>query len=106
MSKLVLVFNNIKLPFNASVEEAFSVAIEKSKRLGVYNKCSKPYVYKRSVDARNKDAIVFVYSIAFHIEAFSINEKLLSKHGAILIAANKPQIEFGEDAKKFFGIHL
>ena len=97
MSKLVLVINNIKLPFNASVEEAFSVAIEKSKRLGVYNKCSKPYVYKRSVDARNKDAIVFVYSIAFHIEAFSINENLLSKYGAILIAANKPQIEFGED---------
>ena len=56
----VIVFNNIKLPFDASVKEAFSVAMRKLRALGLNPGDSKPYVYKRSIDARNKNSISVV----------------------------------------------
>ena len=62
-----IVFNNIKLPFDASVQEAFSVAIQKLRSLGLSSQNVKPYVYKRSIDARNKQSIKFVYSIAINV---------------------------------------
>lgn len=58
----ILVVNNIKLSVNASVKEAFSVARHRLKKCGV--SASDFYVYRRSVDARHKDDIRFVYSIA------------------------------------------
>ena len=94
-SKSIIVFNNIKLPFDASVEEAFSVAKRKLRGIGVTGD-HKPYVYKRSIDARNKDAILFVYSIAFCADTKNVSESVLSKHGATLINTNDATIQFGE----------
>lgn len=94
-SMSIIVFNNIKLPFDASVEEAFSVAKRKLRSIGVTTN-SKPYVYKRSIDARNKNAILFVYSIAFCLDVLSIEEATLSKHGATFIQADDFNIEFGD----------
>ena len=57
-----LVVNNIKLSVDASVKEAFSVAKQRLKRIGIT--ALDMYVYRRSVDARHKDDVKFVYSIA------------------------------------------
>ena len=92
----IIVFNNIKLPFDASVEEAFSVAKQKCLRIGLKNNVSDPYVYKRSIDARNKNSILFVYSIAMRINENISNEALLSKFGANIIREERPKIEIGE----------
>ena len=80
-----IVFNNIKLPFDASVQEAFSVAKKKLRALGLNCKTSEMYVYKRSIDARNKKSIFFVYSIAVKCAASGIDASNLSKHGAVLV---------------------
>ena len=80
-----IVFNNIKLPFDASVQEAFSVAKKKLRALGLNCKTSEMYVYKRSIDARNKKSIFFVYSIAVKCAVSGIDASNLSKHGAVLV---------------------
>ena len=59
-----ILVNNIKLPFYASFEEAFSVALKKLKAWGVRADLGDCFVYKRSIDARKKDNILFVWSIA------------------------------------------
>ena len=59
-----ILVNNIKLPFYASFEEAFSVALKKLKARGVRADLGDCFVYKRSIDARKKDNILFVWSIA------------------------------------------
>ena len=56
-----LTVNNIKLPINASFEEAFSVARERLKRLKVDLTGADFKVFKKSVDARDKGDIKFVY---------------------------------------------
>ncbi len=58
----IAIVSNIKLPINASVEEAFSVAAKRLRRAGLNPEGF--YVYKRSIDARHKNDICFVYSIA------------------------------------------
>lgn len=92
----VIVFNNIKLPFDASVQEAFSVAIKKLRALGINSKDMQPYVYKRSIDARNKTDIQFVYSIAVKCVSNDIDTKKLSKHGAVLISNDENEFLIGE----------
>ena len=60
--------NNIKLPVSASVKEAFSVAMGRLKKLGIRASETDCTVFRRSIDARKKDNILFVYSISvnFH----------------------------------------
>lgn len=63
-AKGFVVFNNIKLPISASIQEALSVAKKRALRLGISGEAKSYTVYKRSIDARRKDNILFVYSIA------------------------------------------
>ncbi len=63
MSADILTVNNIRLPVNASFEEAFSVAKLKLKRAGVSTAGLSYGIARRSVDARKKDDIAFVYSV-------------------------------------------
>ena len=91
-----IVFNNIKLPFDASVQEAFSVAMRKLRSLGLTASNSKPYVYKRSIDARNNKNIQFVYSIAINCYNSGISADELSKHGAVAINNEKTVFNIGE----------
>ena len=92
-----IVFNNIKLPFDASVQEAFSVAINKLRSLGISSRGVAPYVYKRSIDARNKQSIKFVYSIAINIGDFKkIPEEKLAKVGAVISSEAKIDFSIGD----------
>ena len=63
-NKRFILINNVKLPVNASVSEAFSVARGVIKRAGLLSYAKDYSVYRRSVDARRKPDIFFVYSIA------------------------------------------
>ena len=77
---LVLV-RNIKI--KCTFESAFyhdSLAIEKAKRM--FRNCSKnrikqagePFVFKKSIDARDKNSIMFLYTVAFpvHSDSFKL----------------------------------
>ena len=75
-----IVFKNIRLPYTAPVGEAVDIALKRAKGIGV--KITDPYVYKRSIDSRHKDDILFVYSIAANCE--HVNDKQLKKADASL----------------------
>jgi len=59
-----LIVGNIKMPIDASCEEAFSVALSKLRKNRISFTSAKCSVYRRSVDARRRGEIFFVYSIA------------------------------------------
>lgn len=63
-TKEFLLINNVKLPVNASESEAFSVARGILKRGGLLSYADKYWIFRRSVDARRKPEIFFVYSVA------------------------------------------
>ncbi len=92
----LILLNNIKLPFNASVEGAFSVARERLSKIGVTSPISLS-VYRRSTDARKKDNILFVYTICARVErklALRLGDRL-SKIDATL-ASETADIVFEE----------
>ena len=77
----VLIVNNIKLPLNASIQEAFSIAKERLIKAGISRTDLKFSVYKRSVDARNKSDVHFVYSVLVSGIIGKLNEMRLAKCG-------------------------
>ena len=92
-----LLINNIKLPINASVKEAFSVAKGKVKRAGLSSLVTGYSVYRRSVDARHKPDLYFVYSIAVTGVFSNIVSDDLSKYGITLCDATAmPELDIGE----------
>ena len=67
--------NGISLPLSAEKEDAYKIAAAEMKRAGISPARIHFSVYKRSVDARKKDEIKLVYSIAARFdEAVNIKE--------------------------------
>ena len=62
--KSFVLINNIKLPVNASVSEAFSVAKRTLRRAGLQSYAEEYSIFRRSVDARRKPQIFYVYTVA------------------------------------------
>ena len=77
--------NNIKLPVNASVSEAFSIAKSILKRAGLLGYANEYSVYRRSVDARKKPDIYYVYSIAVSGSFPNIDNDKLQKYGISIV---------------------
>ena len=80
LSKRFVLINNIKLSVNASVSEAFSVAKGILKRAGLHSFAEEYKVFRRSIDARRKPDIYYVYSIAVSGAFPEISEKLATKY--------------------------
>ena len=59
-----LIVNDISISVSEPTESAFSVARSRLKKLGVVIEGSGPAVYRRSVDARKKKDVRFVYSVS------------------------------------------
>ena len=94
----IFIVNNIKISVNASHEEAFSVAERKLKRLNVNLKNAKFSIFKKSVDARRKNDIKFVYSVA--VETYSEKNTDFVKKDcdvAILNTHTEPDVSFGNE---------
>ena len=97
--KKILLVNNIKLPVNASVKEAFSVAKRTLRRGGLDSFAEDYVIYRRSVDARRKPDIFYVYTIAVSGDFPDVPLDLQKKIG-ISIEEQKPFVmpELGESA--------
>ena len=95
--KKILLVNNIKLPVNASVKEAFSVARRTLRRGGLDGFAEDYVIYRRSVDARRKPDIFYVYTIAVSGDFPDIPLDLQKKIG-ISVEEQKPFVipELGE----------
>ena len=77
------VVNNITLPINASGKEAFAIAAKRLRAIGVTADTTSMTIYRRSVDARKRNDIKFVYSVLAN-GATSKNEADISAASGIL----------------------
>ena len=92
-----VIVNNIKLPINASEKEAFSVALAKLRRASVTVGSVSTAIYKRSIDARHKDDIKFVYSVLVSGEISGITEQRLIAADAKEDKREMPNVTYGND---------
>ena len=64
-----LIIDGIRIPIDRGEDEALSAAEKKLRSAGVPFEKGTLHIYKRSVDARRKDSIHFVYSVSARTEA-------------------------------------
>lgn len=76
----IFIVSNIKLPINASFEEAFSVAMQRLKKAGILPEKNSFRIFKRSIDARDKNDIKFVYSVCCNSYSSRLNSADLNKY--------------------------
>ena len=93
----MLVVNNIKLPVNASIEEAFSVARSRLRKAGIAVGSASFKIYKRSIDARRKDDIKFVYSVAVEGFTADVSKSALMLADAAEYIVDTPKVVLGNE---------
>ena len=98
---LNLLVNNIKLSVSASVEEAFSVALERLKKVGISSNECDCSLFRRSIDARKKNNIIFVYSVAVKCNHLSCDENQLKKNDISILSADITLPELGTEELDF-----
>ena len=91
------IVNNISLPYHASVKEAFSVAAKRLRSLGIRISDGGFHVYRRSIDARRRDDIRFVYGIAAVAEDHGVNAERLKASGVLIDDYKAPMPVFGDN---------
>ena len=91
------IVNNIKLPINASYLEAFSVAKSVFKKLGIFVTEDDMRIYRKSTDARDKENIIFVYSVIASGLFPQIDKQRLEKYSVNVLENEKLNLKFGEE---------
>ncbi len=98
MRTRVFIVSNIKLCINASSHEAFSLAKGRLRKYFENLSEAKFSIYKRSVDARDKNHINFVYSVAAtNICERADEQKMLEDGITVLNEASVEDLNFGEE---------
>ncbi len=92
-----LIINNVKLPTDASIQEAFSVAESRLRKAGIRFSDATFKIYRKSIDARMRDNIKFVYSVFVSAVFFNVTEKTLSSAGACVEKSEVPKPIFGDE---------
>ena len=92
------VINNVCLSINASVKEAFSVVRRKLRGLGVSDGDIELSVFRRSIDARKKNDIKFVYSICARLP-YPLSDGILSSNRdiAVLVEERPEFLQYSGD---------
>ena len=95
-----LLVANIKLPIDASLEEAFSVALGKLRKNGIKFSNASCRLFRRSIDARHRYDIRFVYSIA--VTANYHNFESTSSPDITELSNKAPHVIRGHHEKSLF----
>lgn len=91
------IVNNVTLPIDASHKEAFTLASKRLKAMGIDVRGCDMSIYRRSVDARKKNDIKFVYSVLISGELPVIPEDKLRGAGAIAYSYTEPEFKKGSE---------
>ena len=95
---MTYIVQNIKLSIEASKDEAFAMAKHRLLKFFPKNSIGEMTVYKTSIDARKKENILFVYSIAVEIHGNPrSNEDALLKDGIVTMKEDDISVEFGTE---------
>ncbi len=91
------IVNNITLPINASHKEAFAIAFNKLKQLGVSTDDCEASVFRRSVDARRRGDIKLVYSIMISGNMPTLSAERMKRAGISSYSYSDPVFTIGEE---------
>ena len=91
------IVNNVTLPINASHKEAFAIASKRLMALGVRTANCELSIYKRSVDARKKNDIKFVYSVMVSGELPILSDEKMQKNGIACYSYASPTFTPGDE---------
>lgn len=99
MSKTKLLIEKIRVSVDASDESITNKAKEKMKRAGINTSTLHFRLYKKSIDARNKQDIRFECAVLAEGEIFAkaLNEKTLARVPARILHEGEPELVFGKD---------
>ena len=92
------IVNNITLPINASHQEAFIIAARKLRGIGISACIDNMAVYRRSVDARKRTDIKFVYSVIASGNFPIIDTDLCKSKGIVFYEYSDPEIVIGTES--------
>ena len=88
-----VIVEQIKAPVNVSEKEVFDIAKARLKKTRAFSNFGDFYIYKRSIDARNKENIKLVFSVCAEVSMLKTREAVdFSRHGIKI--ANKIELEF------------
>lgn len=90
--------SDLSLPFDAEESEFLHIAAQKMKRMGISPDMLHFQIYKKSIDARNKENIKAVCSVLAEAkEGISIDPARLSKASVKPFEEKEPEIVFGKE---------
>ncbi len=90
-----ILIKDIRLPIAEKTASATDFALRKAYSLFGRENVGKATIYKKSVDARRRDKISVVYSVAVEVCSLPTTD-LLEKEGISLIANTEIDIQYGE----------
>ena len=92
------IVDGIRLPVSAAEQEAFSAAAAALRRAGVHAGDPAFHIRKKSVDARHRDDVSFVYSVIVDAEISSAPDTKRLANSGIKIANEEPMtLSFGAE---------
>ena len=102
MSKTKLLFERIRASVDSSDEAIANKAKEKMKRAGIDTSTLHFRLYKKSIDARNKQDIRFECAVLVEgeIPKRAMDDKLLARMQARIFTEEEPQLTFGKETIK------
>ena len=94
-----MVIESITVPLDANEQEIFAAARHRLKKIGAQPGQFSLRLFRRSVDARDRASVQFVYSVLATCAsgAYPTNEKLLQKYTIRMLQAEQMQPEYGTD---------
>ena len=90
------IVNNITLPINASQKEAFIIAAKRLRKIGIVADMSSAAIYRRSVDARKRNDIKFVYSVFMNAQSSNGNVHISNADSILQYDYSDPIIITGQ----------
>ena len=98
-----LISSSVTLPYRIDPNEAYSIVKRKLERVLKSNINNAEYsIYKKSIDARRKDDIRFVYTVAIKfVEPIFADEVSLAKEGFRICPKKSMEIEFGKEKSTY-----
>ena len=94
---LTYLIPSINLPITAPPEEALAAAARQLKRLGAASETIRYHIYRRSVDARKREDIRFVYSVAASGDFSVQSAARLARAGLSPLAEGAPLCVHGSE---------
>ncbi len=91
------IINNITLPVNASQKEAFAVAKRRLALLGASTVGCECSIYRKSVDARKKTEVKFVYAVMINGDLPQLDEAKCKANGIVEYTYVEPKAEPGNE---------